>query len=60
MLDQQLSQNLAKRGVGLADMLMRQLSAPAAGAQALAIGGEAGAQAPAERDAARAATRSSC
>jgi len=26
MLDQQLSQNLAKRGVGLADMLIRQLS----------------------------------
>ncbi|MGH8809196.1 MAG: rod-binding protein, partial [Noviherbaspirillum sp.] len=27
MLDQQLSQNLAGRGVGLADMLVRQLSA---------------------------------
>lgn len=34
MLDQQLSQNLAKRGIGLADMLVRQLSPghhPAAG-----------------------------
>lgn len=45
MLDQQLSQNLAKRGVGLADVLTRQLSAlsPAAqsaNAQALAIGGD--------------------
>src|SRR5688500_2256193 len=26
MLDQQMSQNLAKRGVGLADVLVRQLS----------------------------------
>ena len=40
MLDQQMSQNLAKRGVGLADVLIRQLSAQNAGAQALAIGGE--------------------
>ena len=40
MLDQQMSQNLAKRGVGLADVLVRQLSAQAAGAQALAIGGD--------------------
>lgn len=44
MLDQQLSQNLAKRGVGLADVLTRQLSAQAAGQQvnlqALAIGGD--------------------
>ena len=40
MLDQQMSQNLAKRGVGLADVLIRQLSASAANAQALAIGGE--------------------
>jgi flagellar protein FlgJ len=40
MLDQQMSQNLAKRGVGLADVLIRQLSAQAANAQALAIGGE--------------------
>jgi flagellar protein FlgJ len=37
MLDQQLSQNMAKRGVGLADMLIRQLSSQA---QALAIGNE--------------------
>ena len=43
MLDQQLSQNLAKRGVGLADMLIRQLSAQQANAQALAIGAEPGA-----------------
>jgi peptidoglycan hydrolase FlgJ len=28
MLDQQMSQNLAKRGVGLADVLIRQLSSP--------------------------------
>lgn len=40
MLDQQLSQNMAKRGVGLADVLIRQLSAQAAGAQALAIGSD--------------------
>ncbi len=36
MLDQQLSQNLANRGIGLADMLVRQLSPgnhPAAGRQ---------------------------
>ena len=44
MLDQQMSQNLAKRGVGLADVLIRQLSAQAANAQALAIGGEPVAQ----------------
>ncbi len=31
MLDQQISQNLAKRGMGLADVLMRQLSNNAAG-----------------------------
>ena len=37
MLDQQMSQNMAKRGVGLADMLIRQLSAQA---QAQAIGAE--------------------
>ena len=46
MLDQQLSQNLAKRGVGLADMLIRQLSTQQVNAQALAIGGDQGAQAP--------------
>ncbi len=39
MLDQQMSQNLAKRGVGLADVLIRQLSAQATNAQALDIGG---------------------
>jgi peptidoglycan hydrolase FlgJ len=32
MLDQQMSQNLAKRGVGLADVLIRQLSQTASGA----------------------------
>jgi peptidoglycan hydrolase FlgJ len=40
MLDQQMSQNLAKRGVGLADMLVRQLTAHQVGAQALAAAGE--------------------
>lgn len=40
MLDQQMSQNMAKRGIGLADMLIKQLGAQAAGAQALAIGAE--------------------
>jgi flagellar protein FlgJ len=40
MLDQQMSQNLAKRGVGLADVLIRQLSAQAVNAHALAIGGD--------------------
>ncbi len=40
MLDQQMSQNMAKRGVGLADVLIRQLTSQAAGAQALAIGGD--------------------
>ncbi|MDO8439207.1 MAG: flagellar assembly peptidoglycan hydrolase FlgJ [Telluria sp.] len=40
MLDQQMSQNLAKRGIGLADVLIRQLSAQAASSQALAIGGD--------------------
>ncbi|RYF04098.1 MAG: flagellar assembly peptidoglycan hydrolase FlgJ [Oxalobacteraceae bacterium] len=48
MLDQQMSQKLAKRGVGLADVLVRQLNAQAQGQaaltqqmdqQALAIGG---------------------
>jgi flagellar protein FlgJ len=37
MLDQQMSQNMAKRGIGLADMLVRQLSAQKLGAQALAL-----------------------
>jgi flagellar protein FlgJ len=40
MLDQQMSQNMAKRGVGLADVLIRQLGAQSANAQALAIGGD--------------------
>src|SRR5205085_534459 len=44
MLDQQMSQNLAKRGVGLADVLIRQLS-QTANAQALAIGSDQGAPA---------------
>lgn len=33
MLDQQLSQNMAKRGLGLADVLIRQLSAQAGNAE---------------------------
>jgi flagellar protein FlgJ len=46
MLDQQLSQNLAKRGMGLADVLVRQLSSQAqAQSQALAIGAD-GSSAP--------------
>jgi len=40
MLDQQTSQNLAKRGMGLADVLVRQLSSQQMGQQALAIGAE--------------------
>ena len=48
MLDQQMSQKLAKRGIGLADVLVRQLGAQETGKQALAqmeqqalaIGGE--------------------
>ncbi|MYM68514.1 flagellar assembly peptidoglycan hydrolase FlgJ [Pseudoduganella sp. FT55W] len=39
MLDQQTSQNIAKKGIGLADMLVRQLSAKN-DAAALAIGSE--------------------
>ena len=39
MLDSQLSQTMAKRGMGLADMLVRQMSSQTANAQALAIGG---------------------
>jgi flagellar protein FlgJ len=42
MLDQQLSQNLARRGVGLADVLVRQLTAQSVNAQALALGGDQG------------------
>ena len=46
MLDQQTSQNLAKRGTGLADVLIRQLSQTAnLQAQALAVGGDAAAPA---------------
>jgi flagellar protein FlgJ len=40
MLDQQMSQNMAKRGIGLADVLIRQLTVQATNAQALAIGGD--------------------
>ncbi|MES2755888.1 MAG: flagellar assembly peptidoglycan hydrolase FlgJ [Pseudomonadota bacterium] len=40
MLDQQMSQNMAKRGVGLADVLIRQLTVQSTNAQALAIGGD--------------------
>jgi len=40
MLDQQTSQNLAKRGVGLADVLVRQLNSQTMGQQALAIGAD--------------------
>ena len=40
MLDGQLSQTMAKRGMGLADMLVRQMSAQTANAQALAIGAD--------------------
>ena len=36
MLDQQMSQKLAKRGIGLADVLVRQLGVQEAGKQALA------------------------
>ncbi|UUZ53006.1 flagellar assembly peptidoglycan hydrolase FlgJ [Massilia sp. H-1] len=49
MLDQQMSQNMAKRGVGLADMLIRQLSAQA---QSQAIGAEPGSARRATPDAA--------
>jgi flagellar protein FlgJ len=55
MLDQQMSQNLAKRGMGLADVLVRQLSAQNTNAQALALGAEqggAGTAMPAAMDAA--------
>jgi len=41
MLDQQTSQNIAKKGIGLSDMLIRQLS-KTADQKALAIGNEAG------------------
>ncbi|WP_323140501.1 flagellar assembly peptidoglycan hydrolase FlgJ [Massilia phyllosphaerae] len=57
MLDQQMSQKLAKRGVGLADVLVRQLNSQAQGQaaltqqldqQALAIGGGQGATSSAD------------
>jgi flagellar protein FlgJ len=41
MLDQQTSQNIAKKGIGLADVLIRQLSQQATNTQALAIAGDA-------------------
>ena len=46
MLDQQMSQNLAKRGVGLADVLTRQLMANR-GVQAVATGTAGAADSPA-------------
>jgi flagellar protein FlgJ len=60
MLDQQMSQNLAKRGIGLADMLTRQLTTQNVNAQAMAISGEQGAASgamPAAMDAATLMTR---
>jgi peptidoglycan hydrolase FlgJ len=47
MLDQQMSQNMAKRGIGLADMLVRQMTSQQVGAQALALANGQGAAAPA-------------
>src|SRR4051812_41942932 len=41
MLDQQTSQNIAKKGIGLSDMLIRQLS-KTSDTQALAIGADGG------------------
>jgi len=40
MLDQQMSQKLAKRGIGLADVLVRQLNSQAQGQQALQQAGQ--------------------
>lgn len=59
MLDQQMSQKLAKRGIGLADVLVRQLTAQQSGAAlakemqsgALAIGSNPGAKPGAEQGA---------
>jgi len=48
MLDQQTSQNLAKRGIGLADVLVRQLSSQA---QTLAIGNDGSGGMPAPQSA---------
>lgn len=45
MLDQQMSQNMARRGVGLAEVLIRQLGQQSMNAQALAIGAGQGAPA---------------
>ncbi|MYM38433.1 flagellar assembly peptidoglycan hydrolase FlgJ [Duganella qianjiadongensis] len=50
MLDQQTSQNIAKRGIGLSDMLVRQLSRSTQ-QQALAIGNDAAAGSAAAGDA---------
>ena len=58
MLDQQMSQKLAKRGIGLADTLVRQLTAQQAGQQAaqemskqaLGIGGQGAARGAFEPD----------
>jgi flagellar protein FlgJ len=47
MLDQQTSQNIAKRGIGLSDMLVRQLS-QSTQQQALAIGNDGTASAAAD------------
>jgi flagellar protein FlgJ len=47
MLDQQMSQTLAKRGIGLADMLVRQMTAQHVGQQALALADSQGAGTPA-------------
>lgn len=63
MLDQQLSQTMASRGVGLADVLIRQLSSQVSGTQpgipalpgAPRDGGTHGASAPEAFDASRAA-----
>jgi flagellar protein FlgJ len=55
MLDQQMSQNMAKRGIGLADMLTRQLSQQAVNTQALAIGGDQNVQTTGEMPAPRGA-----
>ncbi|MBA5638249.1 flagellar assembly peptidoglycan hydrolase FlgJ [Duganella sp. LX20W] len=46
MLDQQSSQSIAKKGIGLADVLIRQLSQQTTNAQALALGGDGAATDP--------------
>lgn len=50
MLDQQISQNMASHGVGLADVLIRQLSGMTNGQPSPAQGGSLPAQAPATVD----------